>query len=81
MGADKGAVTVHNLIQNYSPALKGGSVNKNIVTFCALGGPFCTPNIWGSVSGLNAAISGAHGSNLPFEADSECSGGWGLVLE
>lgn len=65
-GRDPGALTLANFMNNYTPNV-GGSTGAHLVTLCAAGGPLCTPH-WGLTDGLNSAISGAHASNLPFEA-------------
>jgi len=51
----------------YTPNI-GGSKGKHLVTLCGGGGGLCTPHLDFATDGLNAAISGAHASNLPWEA-------------
>lgn len=68
-GMDDGAVTLATLMSHYTADLAGGSYGDQVATLCPLGDDMCTPQFESEVAGLNAAISGAHASNLPHETE------------
>lgn len=68
-GADEGAITLANLVNHYASGLVGGSHGKQYTTLCPVGDDMCTPQLEPDVAGMNAAISGAHASNLAHETE------------
>eukprot|EP00128_Syssomonas_multiformis_P018586 Colp12_sorted_trinity150504_noHs@850 len=67
IGGDAGAVTIPNILKNYSPSIVGASVGEHFVEVCY--GPICPPlQHKPSIDKFNGAQSGAMAQNLIAEA-------------